>query len=60
WLSCFVVKTKINQKAEVQLRTSALFYVERKTFTGQQYPEKDWEACLKEAAESPQMPSLVD
>ena len=26
----------INQKAEVQLRTSALFYVERKTFTGQQ------------------------
>ena len=32
WLSCFVVKTKINQKAEVQLRTSALFYMERKTF----------------------------
>ena len=26
----------INQKAEVQLRTSALFYVERKAFTGQQ------------------------
>ena len=24
------------------------------------HPEKDWEACLKEAAESPQMPSLFD
>jgi len=32
-----VVKTKINQKTEVQQWTSALFYVERKTFTGQQY-----------------------
>ena len=30
------VKTKINQKAEVQQWTSALFYVEGKTFTGQQ------------------------
>ena len=24
------------------------------------HPEKDWEACLKKAAESPQMPSLFD
>ena len=32
-----MVKTKINQKAEVHCWTSALFYVERKTFTGQQY-----------------------
>ena len=31
------MKTEINQKAEVQLWTSALFYVDRKTFTGQQY-----------------------
>ena len=32
-----MVKTKISQKAEVHCWTSALFYVERKTFTGQQY-----------------------
>ena len=40
------------------VRITLMYYVDFYSLFN--HPEKDWEACLKEAAESPQMPSLVD
>jgi hypothetical protein len=37
--SVYFATSKVTKEAEVQLWTSALFYVERKTFTGQQYQQ---------------------
>ena len=40
------------------VRITLMYYVDFYSLFN--HPEKDWEACLKEAAESPQMPSLFD
>ena len=43
---------------EKMVRITLMYYVDFYSLFN--HPEKDWEACLKEAAESPQMPSLFD
>ena len=40
------------------VRITLMYYVDFYSLFN--HLEKDWEACLKEAAESPQMPSLFD
>ena len=40
------------------IRITLMYYVDFYSLFN--HPEKDWEAGLKEAAESPQMPSLFD
>ncbi len=40
------------------VRITLMYYVDFYSLFN--HPEKDWEACLKEVAESPQMPSLFD